>query len=233
VIIVGAGLSGIGAPILQRSSRQELCDSRTRRRSAAPGPVRYPGIRSDSDLHTTASLQAMGEREVDRRRASILRYIETRRENGIASTSASAQGHRWSGQARKPAGRPCSARGTNGEEFAWVLVVLCASGYYTTTTATAEFQGSERFAARSSTPDVARDSTTAQARRRYRQRRRRDARAAMSDEAAHVTMSSVPQLRDLRAREGPLATCSSECSRRAGYALTRRKNICFSAASMN
>ena len=88
VLIVGAGLSGIGAAChLQRE-----CPDRSYVILEGRGDLggtwdlfRYPGVRSDSDMHTLGyDVQAVDPREVDRRRAGDPRLpAETAAENGV------------------------------------------------------------------------------------------------------------------------------------------------------
>ena len=88
VLIVGAGLSGIGAGY----HLQQKCPGKSyvilEGRDGIGGTwdlFRYPGIRSDSrHVHPGLLLQAVDRAEGDRRRAPILNYVrETARDNGI------------------------------------------------------------------------------------------------------------------------------------------------------
>lgn len=88
VLIIGAGLSGIGAA----RYLQERCPGKSyailEGRSAIGGTwdlFRYPGIRSDSDMHTLGyDFKPWEERKAIADGPSILRYVrETAAENGI------------------------------------------------------------------------------------------------------------------------------------------------------
>ena len=88
VLIIGAGLSGIGAAYYL----QERCPGKSyailEGRSAIGGTwdlFRYPGIRSDSDMHTLGyDFKPWEERKAIADGPSILRYVrETAAENGI------------------------------------------------------------------------------------------------------------------------------------------------------
>ncbi|MEQ9314578.1 MAG: NAD(P)/FAD-dependent oxidoreductase, partial [Henriciella sp.] len=88
VLIVGAGLSGIGAAY----HLQERCPGKSyailEGRDAIGGTwdiFRYPGIRSDSDMHTLGyNFKPWEERKAIADGPSILKYVrETAEENGI------------------------------------------------------------------------------------------------------------------------------------------------------
>ena len=89
VVIVGAGLSGVGAAChLQQecpNKRYVILESR-----AAMGGTwdlfRYPGIRSDSDMHTLGyNFKPWRESKAIADGPAILRYIrETAEEHGVA-----------------------------------------------------------------------------------------------------------------------------------------------------
>ena len=88
VIVVGAGLSGIGAAY----HLKHACPGKTfvilEARDALGGTwdlFRYPGIRSDSDMYTLGyAFKPWEERKAIADGASILSYVrETARENGL------------------------------------------------------------------------------------------------------------------------------------------------------
>ena len=95
VLVVGAGLSGIGAGHYLQThcpwARYEIFESR----SAIGGTwdlFRYPGIRSDSDMHTLGySFRPWVRREVDRRRRvhPPVHRGHGRRDRGSTRTSIS------------------------------------------------------------------------------------------------------------------------------------------------
>jgi cation diffusion facilitator CzcD-associated flavoprotein CzcO len=152
VLIVGAGLSGIGAA--HHLQRQRPGDSYAilEAREAIGGTwdlFRYPGIRSDSDMHTLGyRFRPWVEQKAIADGDSILRYVrETAREAGIdrrirfdrrvvAASFSSADGL-WTVTAESAAGE----RETLTCGFLW----MC-SGYYDYEAGyTPEFPGIERF----------------------------------------------------------------------------------------
>jgi monooxygenase len=109
VVVVGAGISGIGAGY----HLQTLCPERSyvilEGRDDLGGTwdlFRYPGVRSDSDMHTLGySFKPWTAEKAIADGPSILAYLrETTKEFGIDRTSASAPGHARSGRATTPAG---------------------------------------------------------------------------------------------------------------------------------
>ncbi|GIF12169.1 flavin-containing monooxygenase [Actinoplanes teichomyceticus] len=88
VLIVGAGLSGIGAAYYLQRDHPQRSYAIVEARGASGGTwdlFRYPGIRSDSDLHTFGyEFRPWREERVIADAASILRYLrETAAEHGI------------------------------------------------------------------------------------------------------------------------------------------------------
>ncbi|MDG1824744.1 MAG: NAD(P)/FAD-dependent oxidoreductase, partial [Henriciella sp.] len=88
VLIVGAGLSGIGAAV----HLQKRCPGRTyailEMRDGSGGTwdlFKYPGIRSDSDMHTLGyNFKPWKERKAIADGPAILKYVrETSTEHGI------------------------------------------------------------------------------------------------------------------------------------------------------
>jgi monooxygenase len=156
VVIVGAGLSGIGAAChLQRKCPQKsfvLLEGR----EATGGTwdlFRYPGIRSDSDMYTLGYgwKPWLGEKAIADG-ASILSYVrETARENGIDAkirfrhkvigASWSSERALWTVEAE---------RGPERERVCFTCRFLYgAPGYYAYDAGyTPEFPGSDQFAGR-------------------------------------------------------------------------------------
>jgi monooxygenase len=155
VLIVGAGLSGVGAGW----HLQNACPDRSyvilEGREAIGGTwdlFRYPGIRSDSDMYTLGySFKPWTEAKAIADGPSILNYVrETAREHGIDShirfghqvTSAawSSEAARWTVEARRQEG------GTT--RFTAGFIFLCGGYYSYEAGYTPEFPGAARFKGR-------------------------------------------------------------------------------------
>jgi cation diffusion facilitator CzcD-associated flavoprotein CzcO len=155
VLIVGAGLSGIGAGY----HLQKHCPGQTfailEGRDSIGGTwdlFRYPGIRSDSDMYTLGySFRPWREAKAIADGPSILQYVrDTAREYGIDQkirfnhrvqrASWSSRDAKWTVEAQRPDGT--TARFTCG------FLLMC-SGYYRYEAGyTPDFPGVERFAGR-------------------------------------------------------------------------------------
>jgi cation diffusion facilitator CzcD-associated flavoprotein CzcO len=156
VLIVGAGLSGIGAGY----HLQQNCPTKTyailEGRESIGGTwdlFRYPGIRSDSDMYTLGySFKPWTEAKAIADGPRILNYVrETATDNGIdkkirfnhrvKSASWSSEDARWTVEAeRGPSGEPV--------RFTCGFLFMC-SGYYSYEGGyTPEFPGSDQFTGR-------------------------------------------------------------------------------------
>ncbi|HWY25009.1 MAG TPA: NAD(P)/FAD-dependent oxidoreductase [Nevskia sp.] len=156
VLIVGAGLSGIGAGY----HLQANCPDRTyailesRERSGGTWDLfRYPGIRSDSDMYTLGySFKPWKDAKAIADGPAILEYVrQTAREHGIdrriryqnrvVRAAWSSAESRWTveverGATREPAQLSCN-------------FLYCCSGYYNYAAGyTPDFPGAARFAGR-------------------------------------------------------------------------------------
>ena len=161
VIVVGAGISGIG----QGYHLQTRCPDRSyailEGRSALGGTwdlFRYPGIRSDSDMHTLGfafhpwtaaksiadgpSIRAYVEETA--RTYGIDRHIRFR--HHVTTASWSTSDARWTVEATGPDGEPLT--------FTCNFLCMC-SGYYNYAKGyTPEFAGAERFGGRIVHPQI-------------------------------------------------------------------------------
>jgi cation diffusion facilitator CzcD-associated flavoprotein CzcO len=159
VLIVGAGLSGIGAGY----HLQQKCPSKSyvilegRDRLGGTWDLfRYPGIRSDSDMFTLGySFKPWTEPKAIADGPRILNYVrETATENGIDQkirfnhrvkrASWSSESARWTVEAERNAGEG----GTEIVRFTCNFLFMC-SGYYKYEEGyTPQFSGIENFAGR-------------------------------------------------------------------------------------
>jgi monooxygenase len=159
VLIVGAGLSGIGAGY----HLQEKCPGKSyailEGRDCIGGTwdlFRYPGIRSDSDMFTMGySFKPWTEPKAIAEGTKILNYVrETAADNGIDQkirfnhrvklASWSSQDARWTVEAERRAGEG----GPETVRFTCSFLFMC-SGYYKYEEGyTPEFAGSADFAGR-------------------------------------------------------------------------------------
>ncbi|HUB72956.1 MAG TPA: NAD(P)/FAD-dependent oxidoreductase [Solirubrobacteraceae bacterium] len=238
VLIVGAGLSGIGCACHLQREQPGKSYAILEARGATGGTwdlFRYPGIRSDSDLHTYAyEFKPWLEEKAIADGPSILRYIrETALENGIdrhirlnhevVRASWSSETARWTVQAR---------RTDTGESAAFTCGWLfSAGGYYRYDEPyVPELEGRERFGGRIVHPQRWPEDLDYEGKRVVVIGSGATAVTlvpAMAEQAAHVTMLqrsptyviSVPE-RD------PIANALMRHLPPArAYALARRKNI--------
>jgi cation diffusion facilitator CzcD-associated flavoprotein CzcO len=239
VLVVGAGLSGIGAAW----HLQDRCPGRTyailEGRAASGGTwdlFRYPGVRSDSDMYTLGyRFRPWKEAKAIADGPSILKYIrEVASDHGIdrrirfqhrvVAASWSTPDARWTveverGEARERATFTCS--------FLW----MC-SGYYRTDEGyLPEFAGLERFGGRIAHPQKWTDDIDYQDKKVVVIGSGATAVTlvpAMADSgAAHVTMlQRSPTYMAVRPSQDPFAT---KVRRRLpvglAYTVTRWKNV--------
>lgn len=123
VLIVGAGISGIGAGHYLTTGLPDKSFAILEARADLGGTwdlFRYPGIRSDSDLHTFGyEFKPWRDAESIADAPQILAYLrETVRENRLESRiryhhkvlGASGRANRRAGRSRSSAGTPASGR---------------------------------------------------------------------------------------------------------------------------
>jgi monooxygenase len=160
VLIIGAGLSGIGAAChLQRE-----CPDRSyailEARDAIGGTwdlFRYPGIRSDSDMFTLGySFKPWEEAKAIADGESIRRYIrETASENGVESNirfhhrvvaaAWSSDDARWTVTAERTDGNGSNGAGPEIVELTCSFIHNCTGYYRYDEGFTPHFEGRERF----------------------------------------------------------------------------------------
>ncbi|MEM8829449.1 MAG: NAD(P)/FAD-dependent oxidoreductase [Cyanobacteria bacterium P01_G01_bin.19] len=152
VVIVGAGLSGIGAAY----HLQKKCPSKSyailESRDSLGGTwdlFRYPGIRSDSDMHTLGyNFKPWRGTKAIADGKSILKYIrETAQENGIDKHIRYGESVKRASWSSKNAVWTIETQNSGGIEasFRCNFLLMC-SGYYRYDEGyTPEFEGRDRF----------------------------------------------------------------------------------------
>jgi cation diffusion facilitator CzcD-associated flavoprotein CzcO len=155
VVIVGAGLSGIGAGYHLQTEAPDRSYVILEGREAMGGTwdlFRYPGIRSDSDMYTLGyNFKPWREAKAIADGPSILNYVrETARENAIdrhirygcrvVAAAWSSADATWTVEARTTDGRTV--------RFACGFLFLCGGYYDYDQGYTPEFAGRERFKGR-------------------------------------------------------------------------------------
>ena len=238
VLIVGAGVSGIGCAHHLQSEQPGKSYVILEGREAIGGTwdlFRYPGIRSDSDLHTFgyAFKPWLGEKAIADG-PDILRYIrETAGESGIephirlshrvTAASWSSEDAHWTVQA---------TRTDTGETVRYTCGWLfCASGYYRYEEGyTPSFEGIERFQGQIVHPQHWPEDLDYAGKRVVVIGSGATAVTlipAMTDTAAHVTMlQRSPSYIVAVPAKDPIANALKRIlPTHTAYALTRRKNI--------
>lgn len=238
VLIVGAGLSGIGAAYHLQRALPGKSYAILENREAIGGTwdlFRYPGIRSDSDLHTYGyAFKPWTDEKSIADGPAILEYIrETAAENGIDERIRF--GHRvtraeWSSAAAR--WTVSAERADTGELVTMTCSWLfCATGYYRYEHGyTPEFEGSERFAGRIVHPQHWPEDLDYAGKRVVVIGSGATAVTlvpAMADEAAHVTMlqRSPTYVISLPEKDALANFLGRVLPAPRAYAITRRKNI--------
>ncbi|MDQ1632278.1 MAG: monooxygenase [Frankiaceae bacterium] len=164
VLVVGSGISGIGAGRYLRTEHPSKSFAILEARGASGGTwdlFRYPGIRSDSDLHTFGyEFKPWVDKESIASAPRILDYLrETASENGlddhiryhrkVVAASWSSDDARWTVEIERTDGET-GADGdidtTPAREQLTAGWLFCASGYYRYDEGfTPHFEGRERF----------------------------------------------------------------------------------------
>ncbi|MDT5219460.1 MAG: monooxygenase [Mycobacterium sp.] len=238
VLIIGAGISGIGAAYYLQREHPGRSYAILEARGATGGTwdlFRYPGIRSDSDLHTFGyEFKPWRDDHAIATSDKILAYLrETAAENGIdgkvrfhhkVHTAAwSSADARWTVEVERTDSGARAQISAN-----WVF---CAGGYYRYDEGfTPQFQGRDRFTGRIVHPQhwpedldytdkkvvIIGSGATAVT-----------LLPAMAERAGHVTMlqRSPSYIMPVPSKDAFANTAKKLLGDKLGYALARRKNI--------
>ncbi len=239
VLIVGAGISGIAAAYSLSTQHADKTFAILEARGASGGTwdlFRYPGIRSDSDLHTFSyEFKPWREREGNRRRTRRSSTICARRRPKTASTARSACTTR------------CAARPGRATDGRWLveiertdtgeqLTISCgwlfsAGGYYRYDQGfTPQFDGRERFEGKIVHPQHWPEDLDYIGKRMVVIGSGATAVTlipALAATAAHVTMlqRSPSYVLSVPSRDKIANSLPALLGTKRAYAITRRKNI--------
>jgi monooxygenase len=238
VLIVGAGISGIGAAYYLQTRHPGKSYAILEARDATGGTwdlFRYPGIRSDSDLHTFGyEFKPWEDEDAIASADKILAYLrDTITENGIEANIRfhhKVLGAAWSSDDAR--WRVDVERLDTGERLTTTANWLfCAGGYYRYDEGfTPHFEGIERFCGQIVHPQQWPEDLD------YRGKKvvviGSGATAvtlipAMADVAAHVTMlqRSPTYIMPVPSKDAIANALQKVLGKERGYAITRRKNI--------
>ncbi|NLY93280.1 MAG: NAD(P)/FAD-dependent oxidoreductase [Myxococcales bacterium] len=241
VVIVGAGLSGIGAAVHLQThcpdKRFVILEGRERM-GGTWDLFRYPGIRSDSDMYTLGySFKPWMGKKAIADGPSILRYIEeTAAEHGVdrriryghrvERASFSSRDARWTVEAK---------HGDETVRFTCKFLYTCAGYYDYDEGFTPEFAGRERFQGRIVHPQFWDESLDYQGKRVIVIGSGATAVTlvpSLAEKAAHVTMlqRSPTYIVSAPERDPVAAYLRDKIDPDAAYAITRWKNVLVSMA---
>jgi monooxygenase len=238
VLIIGAGLSGIGAAChLQRDcpERSYLILEARDRMGGTWDLFRYPGVRSDSDMHTLGySFSPWEDPTALADGPSILGYVKRtaqrhgvmeriRTGHAVQSAEYSTAGRRWTVHVRDAA---------TGETLTFTCAFLfCCGGYYRYDAGyTPEFPGMKRFPGPVIHPQHWPEDLDYAGKRVLVIGSGATAVTlvpALADTAAHVTMlqRSPSYIVSLPSRDGVAEWLRRRLPRRAAHHLVRVKNV--------
>ncbi|MDG5484904.1 flavin-containing monooxygenase [Mycolicibacterium gadium] len=242
VLIVGAGISGIGAAYYLQKEHPDRSYAILEARGATGGTwdlFRYPGIRSDSDLHTFGyEFKPWRDQDAIASADKILAYLrETSAENGIDAKIRfhhKVLGAAWSSaDARWVIDVERRVAGEGTEELVQISAnwIFCAGGYYRYDQGyTPQFKGRDRFRGQVVHPQhwpedldyagkkvvIVGSGATAVT-----------LVPAMADTAGHVTMlqRSPTYVLPVPSKDTFANAAQKLLGAERGYALARRKNI--------
>ena len=242
VLIVGAGISGIGAGhALQRhcvGKRYAILEAR----ESIGGTwdlFRYPGVRSDTDMYTLGySFQPWTENESMADGASILQYVrDTAREHGIdhhVRHGCRVRSAAWSSEHARWTLLVDAADTATPQHFSCNFLYLCG-GYYDYAQGFApDFAGREDFAGQVIHPQFWPEGLDYRGKQVVVVGSGATAMTivpAMSDQAAHVTMlqRSPTYVASLPSRDGLALALFRWLPARWAHKLARVKSVAFAA----
>jgi len=244
VLVVGAGLSGVGAAVHLQTQCPDLSFAVLESRDAIGGTwdlFRYPGIRSDSDMFTLGySFKPWTSTRGIADGPAILEYVrETARQHDVESkvrfrhrvvrSEWSSEDARWTVTVQ---------RTDTGEELQLTCgFLLMCSGYYRYDQGyTPEFPGLDRFAGQVVHPQLWPEDLDYEGKRVVVIGSGATAVTlvpAMAEKAAHVTMlqRTPTYIAPLPAHDIVARALQGRLPERATYALVRWKNILRTMAS--
>jgi monooxygenase len=242
VLIVGAGLSGIGAAchLQQRLPGKSFAILEARETIGGTWDLfRYPGIRSDSDMYTLGYVfKPWREAKSIADGASILRYIEeTASENGIhGKIRLGHRAMRAEYDSRRCLWRVFCNRGETEAMFTCSFLFMCTGYYRYDEGFTPHFEGEERFRGEIVHPQHWPESLHYAGKRVVVIGSGATAITlvpAMAQRAAHVTMlqRSPSYIVSLPAEDPLAAWLRRRLPARAVYPLVRWKNVLLTMAS--
>ncbi|MBA2504744.1 MAG: NAD(P)/FAD-dependent oxidoreductase [Thermoleophilaceae bacterium] len=239
VLIVGAGLSGIGAAchLKEKCPRKSFAILEAREATGGTWDLfRYPGIRSDSDMFTLGySFQPWEQAEAIADGPAILDYVrDTAREHGVdrdVRFGKRVVRAEWSGEETR---WTVDAEGPDGEttQLTCGFLFLCTGYYSYEGSYMPEFEGTERFAGPIVDPQHWPEDIDYDGKRVVVIGSGATAATivpAMAERAEHVTMlqRSPSYMVALPARDPVAAFLQRKLSKKRAYALLRWKNVLF------
>ncbi|HEX2161937.1 MAG TPA: NAD(P)/FAD-dependent oxidoreductase [Thermoleophilaceae bacterium] len=242
VLIVGAGLSGIGAAYHLQTKLPGKSYAILEGRDAIGGTwdlFRYPGIRSDSDLHTLGyAFKPWTDEKAIADGPAILAYIrQTARENGIDRRIRF--GHRVVRAEWSSADARWTVEATRSDDGATVAMtcdfLFAAGGYYRYDEGfTPHFEGRERFQGQIVHPQQWPEDLDYAGKRVVVIGSGATAVTlvpAMAEEAAHVTMlqRSPTYIVSVPSRDPIANALRRVLPNRVAYSVARRKNVALQA----
>ncbi len=246
VLIIGAGLSGIGAAwhLQDRLPHKTYAILEGRAQMGGTWDLfQYPGIRSDSDMHTLGySFRPWTDAKAIADGPAILSYIrDTAREHGIDQKvryGHRVEGARWSSADARWTLSVRDVATDTLREFSCGFLFVCAGYYDYDAGYTPEFVGRERFQGRVVhpqhwTPDI--DCTGKRVVVIGSGATAMTLVPALAKQAAHVTMlqRSPTYVVSLPARDRLADGLRALLPADTAYAVTRWKNVLLQMASFN